>query len=190
MATALELHGVTKSFLAGAHGCSVQVDALRGVDLSVLEGEFVALVGAPGAGKSTLLLLAAGLLTPDAGVVRWFGDERRTAAMVRSSYFFTGAQSATQVNRTESRKPHIHLIDAPDALSPESVSRLARWMERRRRDGDAVVIATVDASLVGDLADRVVTLRGGHALPSTPMGRVARVAERAVAARSMGRTSR
>jgi ABC-type multidrug transport system ATPase subunit len=43
--------------------------ALAGVDLALKSGEMVALVGPNGAGKSTLLALAAGLLTPSAGMV-------------------------------------------------------------------------------------------------------------------------
>lgn len=50
-----------------------QVTALRGVDLSVSEGETVALLGPSGAGKSTLLWLLAGLLKPTAGVVEVCG---------------------------------------------------------------------------------------------------------------------
>lgn len=50
-----------------------QVTALRGVDLTVTEGESVALLGPSGAGKSTLLWLLAGLLRPSAGLVEVCG---------------------------------------------------------------------------------------------------------------------
>jgi putative ABC transport system ATP-binding protein len=52
----------------------VPVRALRGVDLTVARGEFVAVMGPSGCGKSTLLNLIAGLDTPSGGEVR-VGDE-------------------------------------------------------------------------------------------------------------------
>ena len=50
-----------------------QVTALRGVDLTVSQGETVALLGPSGAGKSTLLWLLAGLIRPTAGLVEVCG---------------------------------------------------------------------------------------------------------------------
>ena len=47
--------------------------ALREIDLSIAQGEFVALIGHSGCGKSTLLNLIAGILDPDEGTVRVAG---------------------------------------------------------------------------------------------------------------------
>src|SRR5262249_43319860 len=49
------------------------VEALRGVDLTVARGEVVAYAGPNGAAKSTTVKLLAGLLAPDAGTVRVLG---------------------------------------------------------------------------------------------------------------------
>jgi energy-coupling factor transporter ATP-binding protein EcfA2 len=51
--------------------------ALRGIDLTVRRGEFVAVMGRNGAGKSTLLKQCMGLLKPDQGHVRALGTDTR-----------------------------------------------------------------------------------------------------------------
>jgi putative ABC transport system ATP-binding protein len=61
----LSLAGVTKSIDSGTH----RVEILRGIDLSVPRGQFVAIMGASGSGKSTLLGLLAGLDTPTTGEI-------------------------------------------------------------------------------------------------------------------------
>ena len=68
---ALQLHGVRKTFEAE----NAPVRALRGVDLDVRRGEFVALTGPSGCGKSTLLNLAAGLEMADEGTILVAGEE-------------------------------------------------------------------------------------------------------------------
>ncbi len=54
---------------------TVDIVALRGVDLDVAAGEMVALLGPSGMGKSTVMRLIAGLMRPSAGVVRVGGHE-------------------------------------------------------------------------------------------------------------------
>ena len=61
----LELSGITVRYGA--------VEAVAGVDLSVGDGEVVALLGPSGCGKSTLLRAVAGLEAPSVGTVAWDG---------------------------------------------------------------------------------------------------------------------
>jgi NitT/TauT family transport system ATP-binding protein len=51
------------------------VEALKGIDLTITEGEFVAILGPSGCGKSTLLNLIAGFEQPTHGHVRVFGSD-------------------------------------------------------------------------------------------------------------------
>src|SRR5882762_3649018 len=66
----VKVKGVTKSFRRGAE----EIHVLSGLDLSVMEGEFLALMGPSGSGKSTLLNLIGGLDSADAGAVEVGSD--------------------------------------------------------------------------------------------------------------------
>ena len=68
------LRGVGKVF-------ANKLEALRGVDIDVREGEFLSLLGPSGCGKSTVLRLLAGLTPPTQGAIDWRG-ERPTLSFV------------------------------------------------------------------------------------------------------------
>jgi putative ABC transport system ATP-binding protein len=67
---ALTVAGLRKTFEAE----NAPVRALRGIDLTVCAGEFVAVMGPSGCGKSTLLNLVAGLDVPDEGTITVAGE--------------------------------------------------------------------------------------------------------------------
>jgi len=53
----------------------VEVEAVKGTDIRVEEGEFVALMGPSGCGKSTLLYMLGGMVMPTSGEVRIDGED-------------------------------------------------------------------------------------------------------------------
>ena len=71
MTPIIELKDVTRTFGSGPTAAA----ALRGVTLTVSEGQLVALRGRSGSGKTTLLNIAGGLDRPDSGTVRVDGRE-------------------------------------------------------------------------------------------------------------------
>ena len=96
----VELRGLTRSFEQGG----VRIDVLRGVDMQIMPGEIVALLGPSGSGKSTLLQ-AVGLL--EGG----FGGEIVIAGQA--------AQKSDSAARTELRRNHLGFVYQFHHLLPD-----------------------------------------------------------------------
>ena len=67
----IEVQGLTKTFVAGER----RVDVLRGIDLSIAQGERIAIVGASGAGKTTLMHILGAIDQPSSGRVFFQGQD-------------------------------------------------------------------------------------------------------------------
>jgi putative ABC transport system ATP-binding protein len=80
-ASAIETSALTKSYGSKA----TRVDALRGVDLSIRRGEFVAIMGPSGSGKSTLLRILGAPESPTSGTAAVGGNTATTASTTSSS---------------------------------------------------------------------------------------------------------
>ncbi len=121
----LKAAAVRKSYRMGA----TRVEVLRGVELAVREGEFVAIIGASGSGKSTLLHILGGLDRPDKGVVEFDGrDLNRMGARELNHYRNETVGFVFQF---------YHLLDELNVLEniilPAMVSRtVVGWMLTRR----------------------------------------------------------
>ncbi|MHC4156021.1 MAG: ABC transporter ATP-binding protein [Planctomycetota bacterium] len=108
-----------KSYRMGA----TEVSVLRGVDLAVKKGEFLAIVGASGSGKSTLLHILGALDSPDKGAVRVEG---------RDLSRFTGGELNAFRNRTVGFVfQFYHLLDELNVLEnvflPAMMSQGVLW---------------------------------------------------------------
>jgi len=100
----LSVRGVTKVYEMG----EVRVEALRGVDLSLYEGELMVLLGPSGSGKSTLLNIIGGLDRPTAGEVR-----HRDTVLTRAS----------ERQLTEYRRHHVGFVFQFYNLIPSLTAR-------------------------------------------------------------------
>jgi putative ABC transport system ATP-binding protein len=87
----IQVEGLTKIYHVG----DVEVPALRGIDLQIARGEFVAIIGASGSGKSTLFHILGGLTPPTAGKVRIAGKD---------------LASMTNAQRTDLRKTTVGFV--------------------------------------------------------------------------------
>ena len=97
----IELRGVTKAYGTG----DASMQALRGIDLSFNEGDFVAVMGPSGSGKSTCMNILGCLDTPSAGTYLFKGLEvgslsRNQRALLRRHYLGFVFQGYNLLNRT------------------------------------------------------------------------------------------
>ncbi len=100
----IRVHKLTKHYGAG----EIVVQALRGVDLNVARGEFLAVIGPSGSGKSTLFHILGGLAPPTSGEVWIDGLELR---------------NMTESERTELRQKKIGFVFQKYNLLPTLTAR-------------------------------------------------------------------
>lgn len=101
----IELSGVTKTYGQG----QAAFQALRGVDLRIDEGEFVAVMGPSGSGKSTVMNILGCLDTPSAGSYRFLGThverlDRDQRALLRRNYLGFVFQGFNLLGRTSAQE--------------------------------------------------------------------------------------
>ena len=130
--TVLEGKGLAKRY----HKQNLVIEALRGVDFHLEDGEILGLAGESGSGKSTLLKLIAGLEPPSAGSLRLHGKDlsyRRTKEDYRTmQMIFQNAPSSFHPRRTiaDSIAESVHSLRGKTAsVTPQHF--LTWWACRR-----------------------------------------------------------
>ena len=145
----IELRGISKSYHMG--GEPVQV--LHSVDLTVQEGELLALVGRSGSGKSTLLHILGCLDHPDTGSYKLDGEEIGTLG--------DDARAALRCRRIGFVFQSFHLLGRMTALENVSVPMAyARVPVRKRHKRAADLLARV--GLAARAGHRPTQLSGGE----------------------------
>jgi nitrate/nitrite transport system ATP-binding protein len=137
----LQLKNLSKSYGQG----DAQVAVLRNINLSIEEGEFVAIVGFSGTGKTTLVSAIAGLVTPDAGEVLFKGKPVTDAGPDRAVVF-----------QSYSLMPWLS-VAGNIALAVDAVH--SDWTEQKRKDQVEKYIRMVGLSHAADR--RPAELSGG-----------------------------
>jgi putative ABC transport system ATP-binding protein len=132
------------------HPNGVAVEALRGVDLQVAEGEFVAVMGPSGCGKSTLLHLLGGLDYPTEGTIIIVGrqidnlDESARAVLRRATIGF--------VFQAYNLVPNLSVADNVDLPGLLLKLPAKRVKQRRQELIQALGIAEKEYAYPGELS--------------------------------------
>jgi peptide/nickel transport system ATP-binding protein len=150
----LELRGLEKSFNS--------FKAVDGVDLTLYEGETIALVGESGSGKTTLAKMIIGLLKPNAGVVRLEGDtlgKRRPDFYRRVQIIYQNPKDSIshRMNILEAVREPLDIHKMGDEM--ERVERCRRVLEEVELDCDDDFLKRYPHELSGGEAQRVAIAR-------------------------------
>lgn len=153
----LSLSAVTRSFATAAG----RVEVLRGVDLRIARGDFVAITGPSGSGKSTLLNLAALLDQPSSGEVQLDGEDIARA-------------SATRIAELRKHKigmvfQQFHLLTHRPVL--DNVAFRYRYTQASREEARAAARQALETVGLAALADRTVRVLSGGEMQRVAIAR-------------------
>jgi energy-coupling factor transporter ATP-binding protein EcfA2 len=176
-------------------------DVLRGVNLRIEAGEFVALIGQNGAGKTTLAKHFNGLLKPTSGHVRVMGRDTRTALVAdlartvgyvyqnpdhqifaqrvtahADDFAFSlgrGQRQNLAVASVLAMEPRILVVDEPTTgLDQAGARAILDLLSRWNTEGRTIVTITHDMTLVAERVPRTVVVNDGRILADGPTRQV------------------
>jgi len=141
METILRLEGVRKSYTKAQRS----VDALRGIDLAIDRGEFLAIVGPSGSGKTTLLNIVGCLDLPTGGSVLY--DGRELGGMTEKVLSVYRKENISFIFQSYNLIPVLTVQENVEL--PMVIER--RWSRAQMRERARDIIAAVG---LGQMADR------------------------------------
>lgn len=147
--TLIQLRGVRRTYSSAGRP---DVDALRGIDLEIDQGEFVAIVGPSGGGKTTLMNILGLLDDPTAGSYVLDGEEARAGDGRRAA----GVRARTIGFVFQA----FHLLEARPAVDSVELNLLYRGVPRVERR-ESVLRAIDSVGLAERAFQSTSTLSGG-----------------------------
>jgi len=171
---AIQIEGVQKHFGS--------LQALKGLDLTVQQGEFFGLLGPNGAGKSTLINILAGLLRPTAGKASVMGHDvvsdyqaaRMALGVVPQELVFDPFFNVREMLRFQAgyfgrgkendawHKPPVIVLDEPTAgVDVELRQLMWSFIRRLNQDGHTIILTTHYLEEAEELCSRVAMMKQG-----------------------------
>lgn len=175
----LEIKNIRKSF--------GDLPVLKGVDLSVNQGDVVAIIGPSGSGKTTLLRCINFLETADDGVMVFDGEtfplkhiSKRDIAAIRigeqaldkvglsdrcdyyPSQLSGGQQQRVAIARAIATDPEIIYFDEPtSALDPELTGEVLGVMRQLAKEGMTMLVVTHEMNFARTVSNQVIFMEHG-----------------------------
>jgi lipoprotein-releasing system ATP-binding protein len=153
--TLVSVRGLKKSYRKG----QVEIPVLRGVDLEIRRGEFLAIVGQSGSGKSTLLHLLGTLDAPDSGEICF--DDRRIDNLPARQRDLVRNRQIGMIFQFYHLLPELSALE--NVLAPLMISQSAwsYWRQRRSYVARATELLTL-VKLAHRLTHKPRELSGGE----------------------------
>ena len=153
----IEMRGIVKRFFIGSPN---EIEVLKGIDLDVYEGEFLAVVGQSGSGKSTLMNIIGTLDRPTEGSYILDGINISES---KDKELSGGQKQRVAIARAMANDPSIILADEPTGALDSQTGRMVMdiFHELHDKHGKTIVLITHSPELAEE-CERIITIKDGE----------------------------